>query len=102
MTPTQFPAELHSELALAIHAYALSAGPRETSRLSEATTAVCHAAHDMNMRPEQMVLALRRAYDSLTAANDLDHYRLGAAYDKLLSACLAAYFEEAQRRKSGA
>ena len=94
---TDFPAELHAHLALAIGAYADSdQSAADNERLAAAMDRACRHAHATGMLPEAMVIALRKSYESVAATDPLHQARLANAYDRLLSGCLQAYFEEKQ------
>lgn len=101
MTSGRFAPELHSELALALHAFDSTKGaPPEDQRLTAAMDYVCSEAHRLGMSPEAMVIGITAAYDAVAAGNKADEFRLRTAYDRLLYGCIQAYFTQQQRQKS--
>ena len=97
---TEFlPAELHAELSLALYAYAASRAAGDAARLQDAADAVCRHAKRAGMPPEALVIALKRAYDTVGSAQPKGGEHLRKAYDRLLSGCLHVYFDT-QRNSS--
>lgn len=97
----RFSPDLHAELVLALAAYADTNGaPRESDRLAEATAWVCREATKAGMTSGAMVIALRATYDAVAEVDAMMSSSMRGAYDRLLSSCLQAYFEERGRPKS--
>ena len=85
---------------MALEAYVSTKGAvTENERLQTAMDRVCSEAHKLGMTPEAMVIAVRAAYESVVAVKRLNDAMLRNAYDRLLSGCIQAYFEEQARPK---
>ena len=52
------------------------------------------------MSAESMIIALHAAYDSVKVSKQVDATMLRSAFDRLMSRCIRAYFEQQQRMKS--
>ena len=101
MSTSPFSPELHSELALSLDAYASTGGaPAEDERIDRAIDHVCREAHGARMSAESMIIALHAAYDSVNLSKHVDATLLRRAFDRLMSRCIRAYFEQQQRMKS--
>ena len=92
MTPQQFPAALHAEVAQALHYYASSRGAApEDVRLVAVRKAVCRHARTTHMTPEGMVIAIGRAFEGVTSYSPAGNVALRFAYDSLVTDCVKAY-----------
>jgi hypothetical protein len=99
MPSANFAPDLQHELADALREYARTKGaPAADERLKATRDAVCEHAHRWGMAPEGMVVALRRIYDGVAAGHPPQEAQLRGAYDRLLSGCLQAYFEQRRQR----
>jgi hypothetical protein len=98
MIAVPFPTDLRAELASAMMTDANSADRAPDSRrLDSLAQRASTYARACDMTPESMVVALRCVYEEIRLHSWDDLTRLRAAYDRLLTACLKAYFEEANR-----
>jgi hypothetical protein len=98
MSSTHFPAALHADLQSVLQAYAASRGaPAEDARLVSAMDSVCRSARTSGMTPEAMVIAIRHAYDAAAVGDARGSTYLRGAYDRLMSGCIQAYFEDQQQ-----
>ena len=96
MQTPQLSAALQQELGAALSEYATRpVGSVDDGRLKAATERVCVEAHAQGMSPEGMVIALRQFYEAIPEGSALSQDRRRAAYDRLLSACIHAYFTAA-------
>ena len=94
MPTTNFAPDFQQELTSALRDFVNTRGAGNArERLSAAMDAVGAHAARAEMTPEAMVIALRHIYESIDIPNRPDA-ELRGTYDRLLSACLQAYFEQ--------
>jgi hypothetical protein len=92
MSPQQFPAALHAQVAQALHYYASSRGAaNEDIHLVAIRKAVCRHAQASHMSPEGMVIAIGRAFEEVTPYSSAERVSLRFAYDSLVSSCVTGY-----------
>jgi uncharacterized protein YciW len=92
MGTPRFSPELEEELALAMLDDAATPSTASNERLTLATNGVCAEARRAGMKPEDMVIALKRLYEEVPGGNVAMQGRLRSAYDRLLTGCIRAYF----------
>ena len=90
MPPTRFPAELQSELAQTMSAYAWSAGA-DDARFVKIRLLIARHAHATSMTPESMVIAVRDVYGSVSQNDAQTRELLRNVYDDLMSGWIRAY-----------
>lgn len=98
----EFSSELQRELAHTIDSYVASGGAAfDSEQLSRVTERVCNEAHTLALKPEQMVIALRAFHENRAGADPVAYDLRRAAYDRLLTACIRAYFGKVGEPSAG-
>jgi hypothetical protein len=99
-TPLPFPSALYADLSAKLSGHASGDGKLAAAHLSTIAERVCKHAHESGMSVVAMVIALHHLYDAVIPANVRYSSPARRGYDRLLSACLKAYFRDQQRPES--
>ncbi|MDB4900638.1 MAG: hypothetical protein JWN53_2446 [Gemmatimonadetes bacterium] len=86
-----FSTEALAEVQSALNGY-LAMAPEREEKLQEAMRRLCTEAHARSLGPEQMVIAVKHAWATMTTAHQGDYQRKRAAMDHAVSACIIAYY----------
>lgn len=89
--PPEFSAALRAEIAKALSGY-LANGERGRDRLRRATQQVCTEAHQLELTPETMVVALQHLFERTPLSGSIAPDRRRAAFEEFMQSCIAAYF----------
>ncbi len=98
-SPPQRPAETFSpdaqrQLTEALLGYLNLGDPMRHVALAKATKRLCKEAHERQLRPEQMLIAVKAVWFGLPEVAQISRERAQIAWDRVLTGCLQAYYDD--------
>ena len=87
-----FSAAVTEELGVVLNAYLASPHPDDAA-LRHAVDRLCTEAHERDLGPERMVVAVKSVWHDLKLDNAMDEGRKQLAFDRILTTCLDAYYD---------
>lgn len=82
------------ELTTALANYLDSGDSSRHEILERAMWRLCTEAHQQHLRPEQMIIEIKKVWARNPALDRMHESRAGVAWDRVVSACLQAYYAE--------
>ena len=93
--PREFSAGAETQLRDAFAHYASRWRDEPEALVREALERLCREAHERELGPEQMLIAVKAAWAAVPEVNGLDYDRQRILFDQLFGYCLDAYYADA-------